>query len=105
MIRFLLIGLIFSSLFSANVSDKIKDQKNSIDSAKKLESQINKKLEELANDIIAGNKAVQNTAKQIEELAKQVEELEDSFGINFDFGKIKRCKRITLHYASITKSK
>lgn len=78
MIRFLLIGLIFSSLFSANVSDKIKDQKNSIDSAKKLESQINKKLEELANDIIAGNKAVQNTAKQIEELAKQVEELEDS---------------------------
>ncbi|WP_293651257.1 peptidoglycan DD-metalloendopeptidase family protein [uncultured Campylobacter sp.] len=78
MIRFLFIGLIFSSLFSANVSDKIKDQKNSIDSAKKLESQINKKLEELANDIIAGNKAVQNTAKQIEELAKQVEELEDS---------------------------
>lgn len=78
MIRFLFISLIFSSLFSANVSDKIKDQKNSIDSAKKLESQINKKLEELANDIIAGNKAVQNTAKQIEELAKQVEELEDS---------------------------
>ena len=72
MIRFLFIGLIFSSLFSANVSDKIKDQKNSIDSAKKLENQINKKLEELANDIIAGNKAVQNTAKQIEELAKQV---------------------------------
>ena len=78
MIRFLFIGLIFSSLFSANVSDKIKDQKNSIDSAKKLECQINNKLEELANDIIAGNKAVQNTAKQIEELAKQVEELEDS---------------------------
>ncbi|WP_419654887.1 murein hydrolase activator EnvC family protein [Campylobacter lanienae] len=65
-------------LFSANVSEKIKDQKDSISSAKKLENQINKKLEELAKDIIAGNKAVENTAKQIEELSEQVEALEDS---------------------------
>ncbi|ARR01993.1 zinc metallopeptidase, M23 family [Campylobacter vicugnae] len=77
--KFLLfITLIFCTLFASNVSEKIKDQKNSINSAKKLENQINKKLEELAKDIIAGNKDVQNTAKQISELSKQVEALEDS---------------------------
>ena len=79
MMKFLLfITLIFCTLFASNVSEKIKDQKNSINSAKKLENQINKKLEELAKDIIAGNKDVQNTAKQISELSKQVEALEDS---------------------------
>lgn len=74
----LFITLIFYTLFASNVSEKIKDQKNSINSAKKLENQINKKLEELAKDIIAGNKDVQNIAKQISELSKQVEALEDS---------------------------
>ncbi|MBQ8820043.1 peptidoglycan DD-metalloendopeptidase family protein [Campylobacter sp.] len=79
MMKFLLfITLIFCTLFASNVSEKIKDQKNSINSAKNLENQINKKLEELAKDIIAGNKDVQNTAKQISELSKQVEALEDS---------------------------
>lgn len=79
MMKFLLfITLIFCTLFASNVSEKIKDQKDSINSAKKLENQINKKLEELAKDIIAGNKDVQNTAKQISELSKQVEALEDS---------------------------
>lgn len=79
MMKFLLfIALIFCTLFASNVSEKIKDQKNSINSAKKLENQINKKLEELAKDIIAGNKDVQNTAKQISELSKHVEALEDS---------------------------
>ena len=67
MMRILLLFTIsIYMLFSAHVSEKIKDQKDSISSAKKLENQINKKLEELAKDIIAGHKAVENTAKQIE---------------------------------------
>ncbi|ARR00521.1 MULTISPECIES: murein hydrolase activator EnvC family protein [Campylobacter] len=74
----LLIALFFNAIFASNVSQKIKDQKDSISSAKKLENQINKKLEELAIDIIAGNKAVENTAKQISELSQQVKALEDS---------------------------
>ena len=76
MMRILLLFTIsIYMLFSADVSEKIKDQKDSISSAKKLENQINKKLEELAKDIIAGNKAVENTAKQIEELSEQVKAL------------------------------
>ena len=79
MMRILLLFTIsIYMLFSADVSEKIKDQKDSISSAKKLENQINKKLEELAKDIIAGNKSVESTAKQIEELSEQVEALEDS---------------------------
>lgn len=90
MMKFLLfITLIFCTLFASNVSEKIKDQKNSINSAKKLENQINKKLEELAKDIIAGNKDVQNTAKQISELSKQVEALEDSaHSVNVELDKL-----------------
>ena len=79
MMRILLLFTIsIYMLFSADVSEKIKDQKDSISSAKKLENQINKKLEELAIDIIAGNKAVENTAKQISKLSQQVKALEDS---------------------------
>lgn len=73
-----LLLLFYISLFGASVADKIQDKKETLSSAKKLETQLNKKLEELVSDIMKGEADVKNTAVQIEELAKQVKELESS---------------------------
>ncbi len=73
-----LLLLFYVVLFGASVADKIQDKKETLSSAKKLETQLNKKLEELVSDIIKGEADVKNTAIQIEELAKQVKELESS---------------------------
>lgn len=75
---FAILSLALVCVFGASVKEKIQDKKETLESAKKLETQLNKKLEELANDIIKGEQSVKNTASQIDELAKQVGELEDS---------------------------
>ncbi|AII15084.1 zinc metallopeptidase, M23 family [Campylobacter iguaniorum] len=75
---FAILSLALVCVFGASVKEKIQDKKETLESAKKLETQLNKKLEELASDIIKGEQSVKNTASQIDELAKQVGELEDS---------------------------
>lgn len=74
--RFLLIFLCFVVVFGANVQDKIKNQQNTIKSNQRLEVKINKKLDDLANDIIKGEKNIQKTNSQIEDLRVQVKKLE-----------------------------
>lgn len=74
--RFLLIFLCFGIVFGANVQDKIKNQQNTIKSNQRLEVKINKKLDDLANDIIKGEKNIQKTNSQIEDLRAQVKKLE-----------------------------
>ncbi|RAZ48222.1 murein hydrolase activator EnvC family protein [Campylobacter hyointestinalis] len=76
MLKFLFCIFFTLSLFGASVADKIQDKQDTLKSAKKLETQLNKKIEELASDIIKGESSVKETAKQIEELSKQVTELE-----------------------------
>ncbi|ANE36216.1 zinc metallopeptidase, M23 family [Campylobacter iguaniorum] len=75
---FAILSLALVCVFGASVKEKIQDKKETLESAKKLETQLNKKLEELASDIIKGEQSVKNTASQIDELAKQIGELEDS---------------------------
>lgn len=75
---FVILSLAVVCIFGASVKEKIQDKQETLQSAKKLETQLNKKLEELASDIIKGEQSVKNTALQIDELAKQVDELEDS---------------------------
>lgn len=74
--RFLFVFLCFVAVFGANVQDKIKSQENSIKSNKRLEVKINKKLDDLASDIIKGEKNIEKTNSQIEELRVQVKKLE-----------------------------
>nr|MBP3724463.1 peptidoglycan DD-metalloendopeptidase family protein [Campylobacter sp.] len=74
--RFLFIFLCFGIVFGANVQDKIKNQQNTIKSNQRLEVKINKKLDDLANDIIKGEKNIQKTNSQIEDLRVQVKKLE-----------------------------
>lgn len=73
-----LVNSLVNSGFGANIKDKIQDKEESLQSAKKLETQLNKKLDELASDIIIGERDVNNTNSQISELSVQVKELEAS---------------------------
>ncbi len=76
---FIVSNLIIANLiFAATTRDKISDNEDGLKSAKKMETQLNKKLEELANDIIRGESSVKATAEQIGELEIQVKNLEES---------------------------
>lgn len=78
MIRLLLIFILCFYAFGANVKEKIEDKKESLKSTKKLEDELNKKLDELASDIFKSEKSVKSRALEIDNLSKQVAQLESN---------------------------
>lgn len=64
--------------FCATIQNQIAYKKDSLKSTKKLEDQLNKKLEDLAGEIVKGEEDIAKTAILIDELSNQVFELENS---------------------------
>ncbi|ASM40234.1 peptidoglycan DD-metalloendopeptidase family protein [Campylobacter sp. RM12327] len=60
---------------ATSTKDKIADKSNTLKSTQELEKSLNKKLEELASDIVVGEKNIALTDDQIKKLENQVEEL------------------------------
>lgn len=67
-----------SFLWSQSTDEAIRDKQNSIKSNEKLEIQLNKKLEELASDIVKGEESIKNLQKEIGGLSSEVEKLKAS---------------------------
>ena len=88
--RFFVIFLCFFSLFAApNTKEKIADNKKNIQSNEELEKRLNKKLEDLANDILKGQDEVKDTTFKIDNLKIQVSELEENARIaNVELNKL-----------------
>lgn len=79
--RFLLIIVVsFSFLFAQtqNTKKKIETNKNSLRSTEILSQQLNKKLDDLANDIINGEKELKNIAITIQKTKEQITILESN---------------------------
>ena len=62
----------------ANTNEKIRNQTTYLESSKDLEKQLNKKLDDLAGDIIGGEKSVKQTDDKMKELIMQIAQLENS---------------------------
>ena len=62
----------------ANTNEKIRNQTTYLESSKDLEKQLNKKLDDLAGDIIGGEKSVKQTYDKMKELIMQIAQLENS---------------------------
>ena len=62
----------------ANTNEKIRNQTTYLESSKDLEKQLNKKLDDLAGDIIGGEKSVKQTDDKMKELIMQISQLENS---------------------------
>lgn len=60
---------------ATSTKDKIADKSNTLKSTQELEKSLNKKLEELASDIVVGEKNIALTDDQIKKLENQVEDL------------------------------
>ena len=79
--RFFMIFLCFFVLSlngaAPNTKDKIADNKKNIQSNEELEKRLNKKLEDLASDILKGQDEVKDTTYKIDNLKIQVSELEE----------------------------
>jgi peptidase, M23/M37 family len=71
-----LLAIFFS--FGANTDEKIKEQKISLKSSQDLEKQLNKKLDDLADDIVKGEANLKTIDSQMANLQTQIVELEKS---------------------------
>lgn len=81
--RYLFIIFCFVFVFGASVEDKIKTNKNTLNTNKELENKLSKKLDELANDIIKGENDINLTDIQIKNLQEQVGLLEKKAGLAY----------------------
>ena len=63
---------------NASTGEKIKNQTTYLESSKELEKQLNKKLDDLAGDILGGEKSVKQTDDKMKELIMQIAQLENS---------------------------
>lgn len=77
-IKILAILLIAGSLFATSTKDKIKNSKSTLRSSEEISRQINKKLDDLANDIMDGEKNLKNINKNISDLKEQIIALENN---------------------------
>lgn len=62
---------------ATSTKEKIADKSNTLKSTQELEKSLNKKLEELADDIVKGEKNIVSTDEQIKKLETQVDELKE----------------------------
>ncbi|MBM0636608.1 peptidoglycan DD-metalloendopeptidase family protein [Campylobacter sp. VicNov18] len=75
------IVLIFSYFFlfiHQSLADAINEKTKSLEENKRIQEQLNKKLEDLANDILSGEKSLKDLSLQIENLNFQTSKLESS---------------------------
>ena len=68
--------LAFSLAFASNTKDKIKDSKNSLKSSQAMSEQLSKKLDDLAGDIVSGEKKLRGISGDITNLKDQISVLE-----------------------------
>ena len=68
--------LAFSLVFASNTKDKIKDSKNSLKSSQAMSEQLSKKLDDLAGDIVSGEKKLRDISGDITNLKDQISVLE-----------------------------
>ncbi|MBE2986551.1 peptidoglycan DD-metalloendopeptidase family protein [Campylobacter sp. RM12920] len=73
--------LLICALFSLNLEasqtkEKIKSSKTSLRSSEEMSKQLNKKLEDLASDIVSGNKKLRQITNDIANLKEQISALE-----------------------------
>ncbi|MBR8463035.1 peptidoglycan DD-metalloendopeptidase family protein [Campylobacter sp. faydin G-24] len=73
-----LVILLTLSLNATTTKEKIKSSKNSLRSTQAMSEQLNKKLDDLASDIVNGNNKLKTIAKDIFELKEQISHLENS---------------------------
>ncbi|MGB2552395.1 MULTISPECIES: peptidoglycan DD-metalloendopeptidase family protein [unclassified Campylobacter] len=73
---FTLLFFCFSLAFCATTNEKIKVQTSSLEISKEIEKQLNKKLDDLAKDILAGEDAVKQSDKKMKEVIAQIADLE-----------------------------
>lgn len=74
------IFIIFSSLFASKTDELIKNKKQALNSNEQLKVQLNKKLSDLANDIVKGENNLKQTNQDIELLGTQIKDLKN--GVN-----------------------
>ena len=74
------IWILLAAAFCLNAStgEKIKNQTTYLESSKELEKQLNKKLDDLAGDILGGEKSVNQTEDKMKELIMQIAQHENS---------------------------
>ena len=68
--------LAFSLAFASNTKEKIKDSKNSLRSSQAMSEQLSKKLDDLAGDIVTGEKKLRGISGDITNLKGQISVLE-----------------------------
>ena len=68
--------LAFSLAFASNTKEKIKDSKNSLRSTQAMSEQLSKKLDDLAGDIVNGEKKLRGISGDITNLKGQISVLE-----------------------------
>ena len=68
--------LAFSLAFASNTKEKIKDSKNSLRSSQAMSEQLSKKLDDLAGDIVTGEKKLHDISGDITNLKGQISVLE-----------------------------
>ena len=68
--------LAFSLAFASNTKEKIKDSKNSLRSSQAMSEQLSKKLDDLAGDILNGEKKLRGISGDITNLKGQISVLE-----------------------------
>ena len=68
--------LAFSLAFASNTKEKIKDSKNSLRSSQVMSEQLSKKLDDLAGDIVNGEKKLRGISGDITNLKGQISVLE-----------------------------
>ncbi|MBR8462533.1 peptidoglycan DD-metalloendopeptidase family protein [Campylobacter sp. faydin G-105] len=73
-----LVILLTLSLNATTTKEKIKSSKNSLRSTQAMSEQLNKKLDDLASDIVNGNNKLKTIAKDIFGLKEQISHLENS---------------------------
>lgn len=77
----ILLFLVFASLnfvFAASTQEKIKSSKNSLRSAEAMSQQLNKKLDDLAGDIVGGEQKLKAIGVDIANLKQQISLLENN---------------------------
>ncbi|MCD8213974.1 MAG: peptidoglycan DD-metalloendopeptidase family protein [Campylobacter sp.] len=75
--KFIFIVFFLTQLFSASsTNEKIKDSKSSLRSSEAMSRQLNKKLDDLANDIVSGEKKLKGIGSDISSLKTQISALE-----------------------------
>ena len=88
----------------ANTNEKIRNQTTYLESSKDLEKQLNKKLDDLAGDIIAGEKSVKQTDDKMKELIMQIAQLENKSAGNELDELVNQNKNLTQSQKDIQKS-